>query len=464
MRKLVRALAATLAVAGLCAPAASAAQPAVVGGPTVSVTTAPWQVYLDIGGRLACGGSILDSRHVLTAAHCRDDAGKLPPAPPSSFTVLAGFSDVSQWVRGQTPPPGTQVVRVSSLRVHPNYIGTTLNDDVMVLTLASPLSLSGPNARAIALAASGSAVGPGAALRVTGYGQSSPARPDGKLRALGVTAISDDDCRAIQPGTSAVVLCAFAPSGSACFGDSGGALTSAAGGATRQVGIVSYVATAGCSGPSGFTDVAAPEVRAFIDGAAVIPVAPRQRAFGFIRWPAAPVQGSPVFCSPGAWDGSPSFGYTFRVDGLGVLQTGPLGIYVPKAGDIGRSITCVVTAANAGGTSTARSGTTPAIQPDSVPPRSRITSMRCSRHRCRVRAIAVDPNSAGAVTLHASARYRGRRRHTVHRRVRVRTTSPGHFTVIASKLPRRRVVLTLVAYDAAGNREHHPSRRRARLR
>ncbi len=40
----------------------------------------------------ACGGSILDSTHILTAAHCVDVEGTTTQRPVSDFTVVAGDS------------------------------------------------------------------------------------------------------------------------------------------------------------------------------------------------------------------------------------------------------------------------------------------------------------------------------------------------------------------------------------
>ena len=48
----------------------------IIGGTETSSNEFPWQVYLvmetNSGSRLVCGGSLIDSKWVLTAAHCLD--------------------------------------------------------------------------------------------------------------------------------------------------------------------------------------------------------------------------------------------------------------------------------------------------------------------------------------------------------------------------------------------------------
>ena len=194
----------------------------------------------------------------------------------------------------------------------------------------------------------------------------------------------------------------------ACFGDSGGPLT--AGG--LQVAIASYAPQAGCTrGPSGFADVTAPEVRAFIDGAATIPVAPRQGDPSLLYSVIPPVQGSPIRCAPGTWTNAPTLAYTFVDDATGAaLQAGPSARFVPAAAHRGATVACVVSASNAGGTTTARTGTTAAVQPDVVPPTSALLSVSCRKRRCKVRLGAADPNSQGALRVRVTAerRVRGR--------------------------------------------------------
>jgi len=83
----------------LAAPAGGPLVPFIVGGQEASISQFPWQVYVESnfeenGNHIvgACGGSILDSTHVLTAAHCVDVEGQTVQHPASDFTIVAGDS------------------------------------------------------------------------------------------------------------------------------------------------------------------------------------------------------------------------------------------------------------------------------------------------------------------------------------------------------------------------------------
>jgi hypothetical protein len=449
-----------LAVLSACAVAAprAAGEPrtvSVLGGAPIAIETVPWQVFLAIGSDQGCGGSVLDATHVLTAAHCVIPAGQTLPRPASAFKVLAGFSDTT--VAG--PPAGAQVVNVASVRSHPLYEELTKADDVAVLTLATALDLASPKIEPIALAPVGGGPAPGAALGFSGYGTQIEGRiPDGKLYGAALTAVTDDQCRPnVAVNASAGVQCVAAGSQAACFGDSGGPLTS--GGVL--VGVASYAPVGGCGrGPSGFADVTAPEVRAFIDGAASIPVAPRQSDPALLYSVNPPVQGSPMACAPGTWAHAPALAYTFVNDVTGqALQSGASATFLPRRAHLGATVACLVHASNAGGTSTARSGTAAALQRDAIAPNAELYAVRCRKRRCTVRFGAADPNSQGALKLRVTAK-RGR----TARKLRVKRVGGTTYRATSKRLARGRTTIRVRVYDAAANRRTPDLTRRVRVR
>ena len=148
VRNVLRRLSRALALAALAVVvSAGAASPAVrvVGGTAIQIQSAPWAVFVAYypGGdtQTQCTGSVLDASTILTAAHCLyGPTGTL--AQPAQVSVEAGVSNYAA-------PAATDAEQdrvVSSFRIHPGYVfqETGLPDDLAVLTLSTPLDLSGP--------------------------------------------------------------------------------------------------------------------------------------------------------------------------------------------------------------------------------------------------------------------------------------------------------------------------------
>ena len=339
----------------------------IVGGTQIPVTAAPWQVKVDIeragGGEGLCGGSIINATTVVTAAHCVTDSAFVPnpPSPPTAITVDAGSSRFNPTTGAAEPQPGDapQRVGVTVNRVHPGYPGTfdangsgTLDafvDDVAVLTLSSPLDLSGPAKQPIALTAQNVASPIGATGTVTGFGLQSESPPsmNGNLFALDES-LQDTPLTPVGP-LNALFVVGAAPAGSFCSGDSGGALQ--VGGA--MLGIVSAGTTCAGAQPNFYTNVSAAEIQQFINGNDSPPLAPRGGQDVGLSAPssAAPRRGDTLTCSAGTWTNSPFFTYVFVDTKTNrELQRGGSTRYrVKGTSDAGATISCRAQAATAGG-------------------------------------------------------------------------------------------------------------------
>jgi secreted trypsin-like serine protease len=465
---------------------ARSASPAIINGQEASITQFPWQVFVmtvveQPGGldlELNCGGAILDDTHILTAAHCVDEEGTTTTYPASEVRVLAGASDVAEFEASLTAPIDSEERGVSRVRVHPYYNPPPgIKDDAAVLELSEPLVLSpAANAQAIPLVPAGATPAGGTALSLSGYGKQNGdehVESNGKLYSTSLTAASSDACRELVGVNSAVLLCDSGVNTASCQGDSGSPVTE--GTPPVEVGMVDFGGQ-GCPTNSyaGLTNLAAPEVRDFIEGNESPPVAARPTAAPAIKTVGStPVALSPLTCEPGSWSGSPSFTYTFEVENgsAQVLQSGPSATYVPPASLVGTPIVCIVQAANAGGVATARSGTTPALASDSVSPRSSITALKCHLQSCSVSVAASDPYSLAlgveawvsyetTTNCHTAKPRKGKKpakaplcHSTAAVIIPVSNTAPGVFTAGASKLPyNESVKFTALATNAAGLR------------
>jgi len=395
--------------------------PQIINGRESSISEFPWQVYVLLidegaGAESSCGGSILNATTILTAAHCTDHEGTTTPytEEEAAIFVVAGASQGLTFRPVFPSPAGYQGDRVKSVRRDPYYaVSPEIKDDVAVLTLEEPLELSPEkNTQAISLVPAGATPAPGASLSISGYGKEEGAEgpghnSNGNLYSTTLTAISSDACRAGVGLNSAVLLCAVSSTSSTCQGDSGGPLTE--GSPAVQVGIVDFGAKECPVGvPDVFTNIAAPEIRDFIEGSESPPVAARLTSPPTIKSVgAAPVDFSPLTCEPGAWSDSPtSFTYTIQEENTSaqVLQSGPGNIFTAPSTLVGAPLVCIVQAGNPGGVSTARSATASAIAADTTPPTATLGALKCHLQACTLAFTATDPNGV-ATSEQASAAY-----------------------------------------------------------
>ena len=108
----------------------------IVGGENAASNTWGWAVSISIAGSYLCGGSIISSSWVVTAAHC------VSGYTASQITIYAGST---------TRFSGTQSSSGVKLVSHPSYSSQTYVYDIALLKLTNPLSMSDSNVRTICL-------------------------------------------------------------------------------------------------------------------------------------------------------------------------------------------------------------------------------------------------------------------------------------------------------------------------
>ena len=216
----------------------------IINGQPADITEVPWQVAL-VNAHIAddfdaqfCGGSIISDRWILTAAHC------LIGKNAADVDVLAGVTTLGQ--------AGSNRISVQQIVNHPSFNAATFENDIALLRLSTPLTLSNANTQMIALpydqeastwpAASTSAV-------VSGWGNTTTAGSsyptDLMAAVVAVLADPDDPSCGSYPGTEfypALMLCAaeLILGKDSCQGDSGGPLAVEVGDSWTLAGIVSW--------------------------------------------------------------------------------------------------------------------------------------------------------------------------------------------------------------------------------
>lgn len=208
----------------------------IVGGVEASPGDFPFIVSLQrTSGSHFCGGSLLNSRTVLTAAHC------VVGVSASGVRVRAGSLNRSS---------GGTVVSASSIVIHPSYSESTYNNDVAIVKLATAIPTSSTIGYAT-LAASGSDPAANSLATVAGWGtlSSGGSTLPTTLRKVDVPIVSRADCRGDYSNSAITnnMFCAGFDAGGkdSCQGDSGGPIIDAS---TRILqGTVSW--GEGCAAP-----------------------------------------------------------------------------------------------------------------------------------------------------------------------------------------------------------------------
>ncbi len=170
-----------------------------------------------------CGGSLVASGWVLTAAHCVEDARS------RDVSVLLGQRNLDG--------TGGEQIRVSRIVSHPDYPSKGY-PDLALLELASA-----SQAKPISLASRGmNEAAPGESAVVTGWGQISENGPaTNELREARVPVVEHSVCNRAYGGgiIEDAMVCAGGKTDS-CYGDSGGPLFIQRDNAFVQAGVVSF--------------------------------------------------------------------------------------------------------------------------------------------------------------------------------------------------------------------------------
>ncbi|XP_074117461.1 putative serine protease 45 [Sminthopsis crassicaudata] len=212
----------------------------IISGQNAPLHKWPWQVSLQVYDSHLCGGSLITTEWVLTAAHCI----------LWNFDYTVKLGDVFFFNVGS----GT-FVSVRDILIHPSYSELiSLQNDLALVRLNSSVNLS-RTIQPVCLPDSKFYVKNGTRCWVTGWGRTKDQRDDSYpyvLQEADVFILERYYCHKILkkhlffsmliPYINEKMLCAFHPKGKdACQGDSGGPLVCEVGHHTWvQVGIVSW--------------------------------------------------------------------------------------------------------------------------------------------------------------------------------------------------------------------------------
>jgi len=206
----------------------------IVGGTTAEENEYPWQVGLltsSLSSRPFCGGTLISSREVLTAAHCTEGG--------QANYVVVGEHDVQA-------SDGERRVRVCQVLQHSSYNSNNVDYDFSILRLCEELQFQ-TDVLPACLPSSSSTNYDNRRAVVSGWGTlgSWGLSTPNKLMEVTVNTMTNSQCTSSSTayGSSDItarMLCAAAAGKDSCQGDSGGPLVTLEGSAYTLIGVVSW--------------------------------------------------------------------------------------------------------------------------------------------------------------------------------------------------------------------------------
>ncbi|XP_018399474.1 PREDICTED: serine proteinase stubble [Cyphomyrmex costatus] len=213
----------------------------VVGGEDADANEWCWQVALiNSLNQYLCGGALIGTQWVLTAAHCVTNIVRTGDA----IYVRVGDHDLTR----KYGSPGAQTLRVATTYIHHNHNSQTLDNDIALLKLHGQAELK-DGVCLVCLPARGVSHTAGKRCTVTGYGYMGEAGPIPlRVREAEIPIVSDAECiRKVNAVTEKIFIlpassfCAGGEQGNdACQGDGGGPLVCQDDGFYELAGLVSW--------------------------------------------------------------------------------------------------------------------------------------------------------------------------------------------------------------------------------
>ncbi|XP_059473973.1 chymotrypsin BI-like [Neocloeon triangulifer] len=222
----------------------------IVGGSLATLGQFPWQTLLYIDKAWLCGGSLILSEWVMTAAHC-------------TGTIRAKYDIILGTISQSNLSSGYMWLTSTVNYTHELYDHIFLVNDIALIKLPYPVTFTA-SISPVKLPSMADATRDltGLLLTVSGFGRTADGSASSTdLKFTRLTAVSNAVCASYYGNKTVVssIICTKPISTSICQGDSGGPLILNDAGTNNlwvQFGVVSFVSSRGCLvGYSGYSRV-----------------------------------------------------------------------------------------------------------------------------------------------------------------------------------------------------------------
>lgn len=192
-------------------------------------------------GSANCGGSVISSTYILTAAHCVQNA--------TLVRIILGFYTVDD-TRGATGHT------IKSVHIHDQYNATAKLHDIAIIELSKEIKFT-DFVKPIQLSCNYTVSDISTLIAGTGLTNDVDGKLSSSLQWTNLTTISNERCTKLFSSIASIKssnLCGIGgPKQGACHGDSGTALIREINGMQIQIGVVSWGLLHGCE--RGFPNV-----------------------------------------------------------------------------------------------------------------------------------------------------------------------------------------------------------------
>ena len=226
----------------------------------------PWMVALYKSGNFICGGVLISSNWVATAAHCvyesDDEDGNATAYDASYYSLVIGES-AHYSSTSLVESAGVAVHSLSRVVIQPNYDDDTVDYDIALLELDASYYQPGP---ALTIAAQFNAIEEGDLLTTVGYGvlsvddnATSAEKIPTTLQEADLPYVPENQCYwSSYNRTTDNMFCAGYSDDTdidSCSGDSGGPVFKTLDGQLSLVGLVSWGASTCSDNPGVYTNI-----------------------------------------------------------------------------------------------------------------------------------------------------------------------------------------------------------------